>query len=64
MFPSKTPVIFVLHMMIVMIVTIAVLAWTMNPLAILGLMFMPSIPMTLPAPERESAIGFTADVDQ
>jgi hypothetical protein len=66
MFASKTPLIFILQILAVIFLSTMVLLITENPLAIIGLMFLPQIPLINgqdQEPEREPAIGFTADID-
>jgi hypothetical protein len=45
MFPSKTPALYVLHMIAVAVIVALTLALTKNPLAILGLFFLPDWPV-------------------
>jgi hypothetical protein len=61
---------YVLYILVVAGMSLAVLVKTGNALALLGLlllMFMgnvvPMIPRSRPEPDREPAIGFTAEVD-
>ena len=45
MFPSRVPKLYVLHMLIVLAVTALIAILTKNPLAILGLFFLPDWPV-------------------
>ena len=67
MFPSKHPFAIYLQIIVVAVVIIGTLIATSNPLALLGLYFLPQIPIVAPDESDESEetgkIGFTADVN-
>lgn len=63
MHPSKTPILYVLHMLIVLAVTIAVLLVTSNALALMGLVLMPQPPLVDPDEKQEKSqvMGFLSN---
>lgn len=64
MFPSKHPFAIYLQIIVVAVVIIGTLIATSNPLAMLGLYFLPQIPIvSQEEPEETGKIGFTADMD-
>lgn len=63
MFPSKTPSLYVLQLLGVLGLSLAVLLVTSNPLALLGLMFIPQFPLVPDTGKQElepavSQMGF------
>jgi len=67
MFPSKNPLQYILMTLGVCAIILLTLYFTHNPLAMLGIMLLPQVPIVardpLSEPEGEPAIGFHADID-
>lgn len=67
MFPSKFPLLVALQTFLVFVAVVLTLTLTGNPLAIMGLWFLPSAPFvgdpSGDSEEKDAAIGFTADVN-
>jgi hypothetical protein len=74
MFPTRLPWLYVLQILAVLAVIVVTLVLTQNPLALLGLNFLPQVPL-VHDPEQmaraqilednvsdQSRIGFTADI--
>lgn len=69
MFPSHLPVPIILHMLLIGICVIVALIVLQNPLAMLGLLLMPSLPVVNEGcdhddddDEKGRPMGFTADL--